>query len=202
MIMDGFAGRLMAGERVLWSGRPAQGLLFTPADRFLVPFSLMWCGFAVFWEATVLRQGAPWFFVLWGVPFISVGFYFVAGRFVLDALVRRGTSYAVTDRRVLIARSGLFRAFVALDPGRLPCLSLTEGTGGRGTVRFGPEGQPWGFRGGWGQARARGDGGFAALAPSLDPTPQFLAVEDARRAFDLIQRLAHPDGAARSGSWA
>jgi hypothetical protein len=31
------------------------------------------------------------------------------------------------------------------------------------------------------------------MGPALDPTPQFLAIGDARRVFDLIQRTARRD---------
>jgi hypothetical protein len=30
----------------------------------------------------------------------------------------------------------------------------------------------------------------AGWSPALDPTPQFIAIEDSRRIFDLIQKLA------------
>ncbi len=56
MDADLISGRLLGGERVAWSGRPVQGILFTARDIFLIPFSLIWCGFAVFWEASVLAM--------------------------------------------------------------------------------------------------------------------------------------------------
>ncbi len=137
--MVNFSDRLLTGEAVIWSGRPGQGLRLTPVDALLIPFSLMWCGFAVFWETKVLQSAAPGFFALWGVPFIVIGIYFVVGRFPVDAWVRANTYYAVTDRRILIVRSGPFGRFVALSRDRLPEMNLSEGSDGRGTIRFGPQ---------------------------------------------------------------
>ena len=79
-----FQGDLGQGERILWAGQPDPNKLFGTADVFLVPFSPMWGGFAIFWEASVLglttgSRGAPLFFVLWGVPFVLVGQYFIWG---------------------------------------------------------------------------------------------------------------------------
>ena len=47
---------LASEERLLWSGRPQQGVVFRRTDLFLIPFSLLWCEFVVFWEATVLTR--------------------------------------------------------------------------------------------------------------------------------------------------
>ena len=90
---------LEAGERLHWSGRPGQGLRVRKADVFAIPFGLIWAGFAVFWEAGVVSSGAPLFMRLWGIPFLAIGAYLVAGRFITDAWTRRNTVYGVTDRR-------------------------------------------------------------------------------------------------------
>ena len=101
-------GSLMGNaELLLWSGRPPRGLLLRTMDFFLIPFSLFWCGFALFWESTVFAMHAPFFFKLWGLPFVAVGLYFVVGRFFVDAWIRGRTLYAVTNERVIIARAVL-----------------------------------------------------------------------------------------------
>jgi hypothetical protein len=172
-----FTGRLIDSERIVWSGRPSRGLLLTGRDFFLIPFSLLWGGFALFWEAMVLVRSAPGFFQLWGVPFVLFGLYLIAGRFIVDACLRANTSYAVTDRRVLIVRSG---KTISLDLDRLSEIQLAERRNGSGTLRFGPSAVYWG----------RTSGGFGYWSPALDPTPQFIAIADARSVFDLIQRTA------------
>ena len=174
-----FTGRLLRGEKIVWSGRPAQGLLLTSRDWLLIPVSLFWGGFAVFWEKSVLDTNAPNLMKLWGVPFVLIGVYLVAGRFLLDAWIRRGMYYAVTDKRVLILRSAPFGKFSAMSLDQLPDANLTERADGRGTIRFGTAAPYW------------AGSGFSGWTPALDSTPLiFLAIEDARRVFDHIQRAA------------
>lgn len=170
--------RLLSGERIVWSGRPSQGLILTPRDALLIPFSLVWCGFAVFWTVGATGMGADVFFDLWGAMFICIGLYFVFGRFLIDAWVRRRMHYAVTDRRVLIARAGPFSKFTAIGLTQLPDVNLDERRNGCGTIRFGQEVSIWGNR------------GMGGWTPAFDPTPQFIAIDNAHSVFDLIQRSA------------
>ncbi|MBO9714381.1 hypothetical protein [Sphingomonas sp.] len=166
--------RLARGERLLWSGRPRQGIVFTPSDVLMIPFSLLWGGFAFFWETMVILSDAPIFFRLWGVPFVLVGSYIIAGRFFHDAWVRAHSWYAVTDRRVLILRTGPLGELTALDIRSLPDLQLRLGWSGRGTILFAEawQNRPWDRHASWGPASSR--------------TPQFTMIRDAERVFDLI----------------
>ena len=70
-------------------------------DLYTVPFSIMFLGFSVFWEASVIWGGAGPLFVLWGIPFIAIGLYTLVGRFFYVRYLNRRTVYAITDRRVM-----------------------------------------------------------------------------------------------------
>lgn len=180
MPQDTFSGRLLPGERIAWSGQPGRGLLFAPRDIYLIPFSLAWCGFAIFWEVGVSNGGkAPGFFLLWGAMFVCIGLYFVVGRFLVDAWVRNGMRYAVTDRRILIARPAPFSKFTAVSLTQLSGADLTEYANGRGTIRFGQATSMW-----------SGRQSMGTWSPALDPTPQFIMIEDVKRVFDLIQKAS------------
>jgi hypothetical protein len=179
---DPFADRLLRGERVIWRGRPQQGLLLTGSDGFLIPFSLLWGGFSIFWESSVLRApNAPIVMVLFGIPFVVIGLFLIFGRFFFDAWIRMGGFYALTDRRVLILRRQPSASFQSVSLDRLPEATLNETSNGRGTIRFGPTVQLW---------NNRGSGGFGSWIAALDPTPQFLAIDDAKKVFASIQERA------------
>jgi len=129
---------LERGERLLWLGGPRQGLRLRGADVFLIPFSLLWAGFAIFWESSVLAiPNSPFFMKLWGIPFVLIGLYFVAGRFFADAKMRDTTVYAVTNQRALIF-SGIFRRETkSLTLRNVPEVSVVKARDGSGTISFG-----------------------------------------------------------------
>jgi hypothetical protein len=184
MAAEPFADRLTNGERIVWSGRPGQGLISMPDDAFNVPISLLFLGFFIY--VSVIGWPA---FTLFGMLAICVALYWTVGRFLIDARIRRRTHYAVTDRRVLIARPSPYRSvswpqpiFREVQLNQRPDISLIEHRGGRGTVRFGPV------------IRILDKQYRYTWIPSLDPRPQLLAVDSGRHVFDLIKRLGADGG--------
>jgi hypothetical protein len=91
---------LLPGERIRWEGRPVRAQLFRPPDAILIPFSIVWSGFAVGVAAGSVFGGDPGSIFL--VPFAAVGLYLLFGRFIVRAIAARHTRYLVTDRRVLV----------------------------------------------------------------------------------------------------
>ena len=168
---------LAPGERLLWSGRPRQGLLFGRADLFLVPFSLVWCGFMVFFFVAAARhRETPPLFKVVGFLFLLIGIQIIAGRFVVDVVQRRRKAYGVTTARVILV-SGLFRETVESLPLRgISQLALTVRSDGSGAIVFGPGGPVSGFAvPGW-----PGAGQF--LPPAFEGIPA------AREVHELIGR--------------
>lgn len=108
---------LLPGEKVEWTGRPNPSVVFHKEDWFLVPFSLLWGGFAIFWLLGASGIWDSWskssnntfqyFGVIWGTPFVIVGQYFIWGRFLYARWRKNRTYYVLTNRRALIARNGL-----------------------------------------------------------------------------------------------
>ena len=186
---------LEAGESLLWAGQPRRGIVFRSSDLFAIPFSILWGGFALFWEAGVILEARrhtgnapPLLFELFGIPFVVIGLYMMIGRFIVDARRRGHTSYGVTDRRVIIV-TGLQRGESSLDLITMLCVALgvirhevksldlstlsdvtmSEGGDGSGTITFGPQG-PWNPFGNSGLP------GSSAVTPCFELIPQVKSV--------------------------
>jgi hypothetical protein len=169
------SSHLESGESVIWTGKPKQGLMLRAADAFMIPFSLLWCGFVVFWEASVLAGGGPPFFSLVGVPFVVIGIYFVIGRFFVDSRLRAKTFYGLTNRRVIIV-SGLFsRTINSLPLRTLHDISVQERPDRSGTVMFG---RPHPFASWYAGMQWPGMGQYQA--------PSFELIQDAKRVHDQV----------------
>ncbi|HUX00577.1 MAG: PH domain-containing protein [Phycisphaerae bacterium] len=178
---------LSQDEKLLWSGKPRRGIRLRPIDAFLVPFSIVWAGFAVFWETMALSmlwaaggEDAPsafrLVFPLFGIPFVLMGLYLLVGRFWLDAARRARTYYGVTSRRVIIVSGILGRKVKSLNLRTITDLSLAEKSDGSGTITFGATFHP-----------------FAAFSsvgwPGMgETTPSFEMVENAKHVFELIAK--------------
>ena len=103
-------------KRSSGKARPPSAPRFKPSDIFISLFGVAFFAFAVFWiwMASTIGADAPGaistVFPLFGLPFVLVGAYMMAGRFFWDSYVRSKTRYALTNRRGIIARSALGRS--------------------------------------------------------------------------------------------
>lgn len=169
------AQALDSGESLIWSGVPRQGVVLRPSDAYMIPFSLLWGGFAIFWEANVLRMDAPnaAFMSLWGIPFVLAGLYLIVGRFFVDARIRAKTFYGLTDRRAIII-SGMFsRTINSLPLRTLADISLQERSDRSGTILLGRP-QPYSL---WGSGM-RWPGMNQYSAPAFEMIPNARAVHN------------------------
>jgi hypothetical protein len=167
---------LGSGEKLLWSGQPRSGLRLRGADALLIPFSLMWGGFAIFWEVSAFNRHAPLFFRLWGLPFVLIGLYLIAGRFFVDAWQRGRAYYGLTNQRVLLVSSGFQRQVKSLSLKTLPEVTLTERGDRSGTIAFGATPPMYGWLAG-----SSWPGAGKQLAPSFE------MIENARQVYGQIQ---------------
>lgn len=98
---DGWEGLLDEGEEILWQGRPDPAWAFSQKMFFMVPFSLFFTGFAMFWMVMAMQAGG--FFWMFGLLHFGVGFAMLCSTLFGGAFMRRYTWYTLTDRRALIA---------------------------------------------------------------------------------------------------
>jgi len=186
---ESFDDLLDPGEKLLWSGQPKQGFLFQISDYYTIPFSLVWMGFAMT-PMLALSIGmanakeksryylTPGILValLFILPFFLAGIHIVAGRFFLDAAVRRKTFYLLTDRRVIVQKNYFGRQTVSLELTLLPAITLHEWKDNSGDIIFGTPTSMWAviFKSNWNGKT------WSAL-------PGFYLVRDARQVHAKIR---------------
>lgn len=175
---DAIRPELVPGERVLWSGRPRQGLVIRGSDAFAIPFSLFWAGFVTYWMYSVLSINAPFPLVLFGSLFVLMGIYVTVGRFFVDVQRRRKVAYALTSERVLIVSGIWTRNVKSINLKGLNDLTLSAQSDGWGTIALGPL-PPFSWM-------MEGNVSWPGMEQRLGP--RFELIPNARQVFELIRR--------------
>jgi hypothetical protein len=176
---------LVSGESLVWAGRPNPRVIFHSDDWYTIPFSLLWGGFAIFWEAGVLgffghgSKGVPLLFALWGVPFVLIGQFMIWGRFVYDGWLKRRTYYGITNRRLVAMQEGTKRKACSMYLDAIP--SVERDGGSVGTLWFGAK---FRVQAGGGQ-RTRNLSRF-----HVGNVPVFVDIDDADYVYRLILDLS------------
>jgi len=185
-------GEIVPDEEILWVGQPDPAVIFTNADIFLVPFSILWGGFAVSWECSALfmpvvsNHGTSFpliIFPLFGLPFVIIGLYITFGRFIYKKWKKQHTYYAITNKRAIIlsdSRRGNIRA-VRIDT--LQGLSRNMRSDGHGSITFGEKsGYPLSY----------GNTGLDFFGSQYgEPPLTFYDIKNASSVYELVNKLMY-----------
>ena len=172
---------LRQGERLLWVGQPDPGVRFTGADAFLVPFSILWGGFAVVWEIMAITRSESPLFVLWGIPFVLVGLYFIFVRFIVKKRRKLATAYGLTDSRAIVCTGN--RSIADTPVRAMPTKVDRSKDGQHVSVTFG-------YQGAMGMFGTYQNTGLDFISLGLGQNVAFFDVRDADgllRALDQVQ---------------
>jgi hypothetical protein len=177
------AEHLPPEEEILWIGRPQTRPRFAGQAVGRVPFLLLWFGFIIFWETTVIATGAPIIFPVFGAGMLLVGLSRLRGGFGFGG---RRALYGVSTKRVVrvIEQRVGPRVDTALIR-TIPNISVTPTKPGYGTVTFGtksPAASPYG-------RRADPFSGY-----QLDDTVEFAGIPEASAVARLVGSLQSHDG--------
>ena len=175
--------QLGRGEHVAWIGKPDPRKRFSPADKWVIPFMVLWLLLVVGLVLAGIhaRRGDPagaWFNAVWWFIFLM---YFLFGRFVLKARRKRRTLYAITNRRVITVvrrRSG-----DQVNSGYLkglPAVNERLRSDGSGSVIFGNPS----FR-----ESMYGNSGMDYFGWGSTGPPAFYDIKDAKRVAELVREL-------------
>ncbi len=187
---------LMSEEKLCWAGMPNTNVIFHSDDWTAIPFTVVWTGFFVFCEADALGYGrgnsgttsVDVFSVLWGIPFLLIGNYYVWGRFLVDAWAKRRTYYGLTNRRTIIVREG-WNGERNLCTRYLDFIPSMEREGNKvGTLWFGPKYPVVGSRGSKRRSMSRFD--------LNDETAVFADIENVEAVYGLALELKRMVGRA------
>lgn len=167
-------------EKLLWAGIPKQGLKLHKSDIFMIPFSLAWGGFALFWEAMALSipsdKAGPvsLIFPLFGLPFVLIGLYIMVGRFFYDAKKRSKTFYGLTNQRIIILSNLFGKTLESFNLKNLVEISITEASDGSGTITLG-KANPINNK-------------FLTRANTTTANPELEMIENAKQIYTLIRQ--------------
>ena len=130
--------RLEPGERLLWSDRPAQGVILRVWDVVLVPVGLCWATAVTAWLVAAWRDGAPLGVRGVGALALLPGIWLGVGRLFADWRVRARTLYGITDKQVIEVRQRRHAEVWSVPIHDIAPVDLTAYGSGRATIEYGP----------------------------------------------------------------
>jgi hypothetical protein len=160
---DELRSHLDSGEKLLWAGRPAQGIVLTQQDGYLIPFGVL--------------------LVAAGLRFIPMGIcILIVGRLFADLWYRSRLIYGVTDRRAIILSRMHRRSVQSIYFSSLITLKLEERRNRSGTIYLGEDHPSY-------RHDAHDGSEFGTYAPSGQTRlgeEQFFRIADAKKVLRIL----------------
>ena len=179
---DELRSHLDSGEKLLWTGRPAQGIVLTRQDWYLIPFGAVWLGAAVHWPvSTAKKTPEPLALFLDLLP-IGIGICIVSGRLFADLWYRSRLIYGVTDRRAIILSGMRRRSVQSIYFSSLITLKLEERQYRSGTIYLGEDRPAY-------QHDPHDGSEFGGFGPSGQTRlgeEQFFRISDVKKVFTIL----------------
>ncbi len=136
-------GELIHDEEILWTGRPDPSVIFSKADCFLVPFTVVLTVAIValflyvennFHTGVSTTTDTPTFFY---IPFMISVLYLAFGRFIYKNWKKKHTFYAITNKRAFILHDNNNGKTKELKIETLQTMSKVINSDGHGNIYFG-----------------------------------------------------------------
>jgi len=128
---------LQPNETIYWIGQPNPTKFFSKQDIFLIPFTIFWSAITyAFVFGMLTTMVFPMNLVVLLLPHFWVALILFPGRFIYSYYSRHHTTYAVTDKH-LIVYQGLFSDnYHTFDIHHLPELGIHAKKNHSGTIMF------------------------------------------------------------------
>lgn len=131
-------GGNVAGEQVLWRGKPERVFFLESADWLLMILGLVWIAFSVWLlTGTQVDSMRDLFRLGWRIALLMFGVVLTIGHPLRRAGRLGNTRYTVTDRRVIVDVDGIRPRSVSGYYDQLPAPVLREHRDEVGTIAFG-----------------------------------------------------------------
>lgn len=139
-IVKTFMPYLNPHEKIVWTAKAGQGLIFRPMDIFyscigiigLIVCSILFYG--IFQSFDSLSFPENIFTGMFVLIFLGIDFYVLIGRYFADIMRRSKVVYAISDNRIFI-RSGIFSKDIdIIEIHKLETLHLKQGSQNIGTI--------------------------------------------------------------------
>jgi hypothetical protein len=178
---------LLPGETIHWYGKPNPWVLFTAGDSFLIPFSFLCGAFGFYWEYTTFNlesqilSGGPFTYLYpaTGIPVVLVALYLMIGRFFYKFWLKTKTTYAVSNKRLMVITLGRVRKERFQFLNHIKMIRKSVDKKGAGSLTFGDLGRGGMFT----------NAGIFLVDNDFQGVLSFFDIPDADEVYQLVEQL-------------